>query len=76
MVAIGALDSGNPDGEDETKKADRLAARAARFNKQLVGNRHKEVSCYQEAVVRCTADRWNSWKKHEFARGRGLNNKD
>lgn len=44
MAAIGALESGNPDGEDESKKADRLAARAARFNKQLVGNRHKEVS--------------------------------
>jgi hypothetical protein len=44
MAPIGALDSGNPDSEDESKKADRLAARAARFNKQLVGNRHKEVS--------------------------------
>jgi hypothetical protein len=44
MAPIGALDSGNPDSEDESQKAARLAARAARFNKQLVGNRHKEVS--------------------------------
>ena len=38
-----ALDSGNPDNEDESLKADRLAARAARFNNKLPGNRYKQV---------------------------------
>ncbi|WRT68245.1 uncharacterized protein IL334_005221 [Kwoniella shivajii] len=41
--AISALDSGNPDGEDESRKASRLAARAARFNKVLPGNRYKQL---------------------------------
>nr|XP_018261336.1 uncharacterized protein I303_05773 [Kwoniella dejecticola CBS 10117]OBR83494.1 hypothetical protein I303_05773 [Kwoniella dejecticola CBS 10117] len=42
-AAISALDSGNPDGEDDSRKASRLAARAARFNKVLPGNRYKEL---------------------------------
>ncbi len=35
---------GGLDGEDESKKQERLAARAARFNKTLPGNKYKEVS--------------------------------
>ncbi|WWC71700.1 uncharacterized protein I206_105658 [Kwoniella pini CBS 10737] len=41
--AISALDAGNPDGEDDSRKASKLAARAARFNKVLPGNRYKEL---------------------------------
>ncbi|WWD02476.1 hypothetical protein V865_000516 [Kwoniella europaea PYCC6329] len=42
-AAISALDSGNPDGEDDSRKASKLAARAARFNKVLPGNRYKQL---------------------------------
>ena len=34
----------DPDGEDPSQKANRLAARAARFNKSAPGKRNKEVS--------------------------------
>jgi hypothetical protein len=37
---MSALD---PDGEDPSQKASRLAARAARFNKSAPGKRNKEV---------------------------------
>lgn len=38
--------NGDPDGDDELRKKSRLAARAARFNNVLPGNRYKEVrSC-------------------------------
>ncbi|WWC90845.1 uncharacterized protein L201_005782 [Kwoniella dendrophila CBS 6074] len=40
--AISALDSGNPD-EDDSSKASKLAARAARFNKVLPGNKYKQL---------------------------------
>lgn len=36
--------NGDPDGDDELRKKSRLAARAARFNNVLPGNRYKEVS--------------------------------
>ncbi|WWD18937.1 hypothetical protein CI109_103393 [Kwoniella shandongensis] len=42
-AAINALASGNPDSEDESQKASRLAARAARFSSKLPGNRYKEL---------------------------------
>lgn len=35
--------NGDPDGDDELRKKSRLAARAARFNNVLPGNRYKEV---------------------------------
>lgn len=35
---------GDPDGDDDLRKQSRLAARAARFNNVLPGNRYKEVS--------------------------------
>lgn len=34
----------DPDGDDSLQKQARLAARAARFNNVLPGNRYKEVS--------------------------------
>ena len=37
------LSAGNPDGEDPAAKAQRLAARAARFGNRLPGNRAKEL---------------------------------
>ncbi|KAK8854914.1 hypothetical protein IAR55_003653 [Kwoniella newhampshirensis] len=42
-VTDNALASGNPDSEDESQKASRLAARAARFSSKLPGNRYKEL---------------------------------
>jgi hypothetical protein len=36
----------DPDGEDPSQKANRLAARAARFNKSAPGKRNKEVSLW------------------------------
>jgi len=53
---MSALD---PDGEDPSQKASRLAARAARFNKSAPGKRNKEVSpslVYGPLTV--------SWKMH------------
>ncbi|EJT51638.1 hypothetical protein A1Q1_07050 [Trichosporon asahii var. asahii CBS 2479] len=35
--------NGDPDGDDELRKKSRLAARAARFNNVLPGNRYKEL---------------------------------
>ena len=43
MPNMSALDSGNPDSDDESRK-DKLAARAARFTQKLAGNRYKEVN--------------------------------
>ena len=44
MPAVAVLDTGNPDSDDESRKADKLAARAARFSNKLPGNRYKQVS--------------------------------
>ncbi|RXK40216.1 hypothetical protein M231_02490 [Tremella mesenterica] len=43
MANLTALESGNPDSDDESRKASRLAARAARFSQKLPGNRYKEL---------------------------------
>lgn len=44
MAPASALEGGLESGEDDFKKADRLAARAARFSNKLLGNKFKEVS--------------------------------
>lgn len=56
------------DGDEDFLKADKKAARAARFNTVLVGNRYKEVSRVTE--TRCCDANAASWKllAHRSAR--------
>jgi len=74
MSAITALDSGNPDSDDESRKADKLAARAARFSSKLPGNRYKQVKDF--ILPLGLAQVLFSSKRCERKRGRSSRSKD
>jgi len=64
---MSALD---PDGEDPSQKASRLAARAARFNKSAPGKRNKEV-----CPIQSRHGLTSSWKMLEPKRDKRLKRK-